>query len=121
MKKEIRVCDCGGPLIWTFLFDGAEYFCLNCHRSMGMLGAGRVVPLTVELKAQQKVAKDVFNSLRNHLMGSGAYQRTDCKKCKNSSEYHPRHATKYELAKNDAAKRMLNVLKNFNTQHHDHT
>lgn len=112
-KQEIRICECGGPMMWTFLFDGAEYFCLNCHGSFGMLGAGKVVPLTPELKARQRVANDVFKALRKHLMGSGAYQRTDCKKCKNSDEYHPHHATAYEKAKNDEAKKILKVIKNF--------
>lgn len=57
MKKEIRICNCHDkevPLIWTFAFDGAEYWCPYCGYTCGMFGAGKVVKLTPELKQSQK-------------------------------------------------------------------
>jgi len=51
--KEIKVCGCDDehqvPLIWTFAFDGAEYWCPYCGYTCGMMGAGEDVPITKEL------------------------------------------------------------------------
>jgi hypothetical protein len=57
---EIKVCDCGDddiltPLLWTFKFPGAEYWCPRCGYTAGMLGAGINVPVTYALK-RSKVA-----------------------------------------------------------------
>ena len=91
-QKETRVCDCGAPLHWTFLFDGAEYYCMNCGEKYGMLGAGKDVPETTETKATQKVADAVFKSLRKYLLGSGGYTKNKCKKCKEGNDrYHTYH------------------------------
>ena len=38
------------PLIWTFAFMGAEYWCPFCGDTRGMLGAGENVPTTKRLK-----------------------------------------------------------------------
>ena len=111
-RKETRVCNCGAPLHWTFLFDGAEYFCMNCGASYGMLGAGRDVSETVETRARQQVAGDVFKVLRGHLWGSGEFTRSNCKKCKEGKDmYHTDHATKYERTKNDVAEKILKAIK----------
>jgi len=110
-KKEVRVCDCGAPLHWTFLFDGAEYFCMNCGRTGGMFGTGKDVPQTVETRAQRMVANDVFKALRKHLHGSGNFSRTNCKKCKSDRGYsHTQHASKYELKKNEVANSILDSI-----------
>ena len=37
------------PLLWTFAFPGAEYWCPYCGHTHGMLGAGDSVPVTEEL------------------------------------------------------------------------
>lgn len=110
--KEIRVCDCGAPLHWTFLYNGAEYFCMNCHGSFGMLGAGKVVERTTERIVRQRVATDVFKALRKHLIGSGGFTKSNCKKCKDGkSRYHTDHLTKSEVLRDKIATKILNSLK----------
>lgn len=52
--KQIKVCSYHQdqevtPLIWTFAFIGAEYWCPFCGANMGMLGAGENVDATPEL------------------------------------------------------------------------
>lgn len=45
---EIRICDNHikqVPLIWTFKFAGAEYWCPFCGKKSGMLGAGKIVKI----------------------------------------------------------------------------
>ena len=53
-EKEIKICDdhldYETPIIWTFAFNGAEYWCPHCGYTGGMLGAGTDVPETKELK-----------------------------------------------------------------------
>jgi hypothetical protein len=57
---EIKVCDCGDddvltPLLWTFKFPGAEYWCPRCGYTAGMLGPSLTVPLTPELVTSKTV------------------------------------------------------------------
>lgn len=56
-QEKIRVCHCNNdvPLIWTFKFVGAEYWCPNCGANYGMLGAGVETELTVKLKKSAKM------------------------------------------------------------------
>lgn len=78
MKKEeeIRVCnrcdDYGEtPLIWTFAFNGAEYWCPACGATYGMLGAGKMVPCTTTLKsrlAEDQKASKVYLRARGTLI-----------------------------------------------------
>ena len=110
--KEIRVCDCGAPLHWTFLFDGAEYFCMNRGAIEGMLGAGKMVECTPERTARQKVTTDVFKTLRKHLIGSGGFTKSNCKKCKEGKDkYHTQHLTESEKEREKIATHILNSLK----------
>lgn len=57
-EKQIKVCSNHSekqiPLIWTFAFPGAEYWCPYCGYTSGMFGAGENVPLTPELKIAAK-------------------------------------------------------------------
>lgn len=56
--KTIKICrrhqDRPTPLIWTFAFDGAEYWCPACGCNEGMMGAGEDVEETPELKQSLK-------------------------------------------------------------------
>lgn len=56
MEKQIKVCECDGktPLIWTFKFDGAEYWCPRCGYTSGMFGAGKNIESTPELEKSLK-------------------------------------------------------------------
>lgn len=52
---EIRICtshqkELRTPLIWTFAFPGAEYWCPYCGKNEGMLGAGEIVKSTPTLR-----------------------------------------------------------------------
>lgn len=55
-EDEIKVCRCDKktPLLWTFKFDGNEYWCPRCGYMSGMFGAGINVPLTTELEQSKK-------------------------------------------------------------------
>ena len=49
---EITICenhDYKVPLIWTFAFPGAEYWCPHCGYTAGMFGAGESVEMTKPL------------------------------------------------------------------------
>uniref|UniRef100_A0A6M3LZC3 Uncharacterized protein n=1 Tax=viral metagenome TaxID=1070528 RepID=A0A6M3LZC3_9ZZZZ len=53
-ENEIKICSYHQdeeqtPLIWTFAFNGAEYWCPACGANYGMLGAGEDVPFTWRL------------------------------------------------------------------------
>lgn len=57
----IRICsnhpEYEVPLIWTFAFPYAEYWCPYCGAKYGMLGAGKLVPLIDELEQRHKQYK----------------------------------------------------------------
>jgi len=55
--KEIKICnnhDYKVPLIWTFAFMGAEYWCPYCGFEGGMLGSGKNVKKTKKLKIKRR-------------------------------------------------------------------
>jgi len=53
-NDEMKVChNDGTPLIFTFKFPGAEYWCPCCGYRSGMLGAGKNVPVTFALKREK--------------------------------------------------------------------
>ena len=112
MNREIKVChNCDFPLLWTFLYNGAEYYCLRCGGSTGMLGGGKNVEETKELRAKYVVAKKVFEALRPFLIGDGCYTKNNCKKCKNGKDkYHTKHLTELEKEKNEIASEILKNL-----------
>lgn len=103
------------------MFAGAEYYCMNCWFTGGMFGSGDDVEVTTERRAIEKVSQDVFKVLSKHMWGSTAFQREGCKKCKTSDEYHPLHATEYENAKNEVARRIMKALREsiVDDQHHE--
>lgn len=45
------------PLLWTFAFRGAEFWCPFCGRSEGMLGAGEDVEETEDLIKRREIYK----------------------------------------------------------------
>ncbi len=56
-KETIRICSCHDeeiPLIWTFAFNGSEYWCPACGFNGGMFGSGVKVDATKELKKSAK-------------------------------------------------------------------
>jgi hypothetical protein len=67
--EKIRICSCHEeqvPLIWTFAFNGSEYWCPACGFNGGMLGSGTMVESTKELKNSletwKKKAEEFLNA-----------------------------------------------------------
>ena len=61
--NEIKICGCHDykvPLIWTFKFSGAEYWCPYCGHTTGMLGAGINVKIPgTDLLQRQAAWKEI--------------------------------------------------------------
>ncbi len=74
MKKQdktIKICsshqdEFKTPLIWTFAFNGAEYWCPYCGKNEGMMGAGEMVEssaiLRNRLKRFKKLSSDFLDA-----------------------------------------------------------
>lgn len=62
MKSKILICDRHGdykvPLIYTFAFPGAEYWCPYCGTEGGMFGTGIEVPATEALAGRKQIYID---------------------------------------------------------------
>lgn len=56
--SKIKICsdhqEYQTPLIWTYAFNYAEYWCPYCGKNEGMMGAGYDVESTEELEARKK-------------------------------------------------------------------
>jgi len=82
MKKEneeIRICtshqdELRTPLVWTFAFNGAEYWCPYCGKNEGMMGAGERVKSTAilrnRLKRFKKLSKDFLDAKCSQVCNS---------------------------------------------------
>lgn len=57
-QSTIRVCEHHPeretPLLWTFAFPGAEFWCPHCGYRHGMFGAGKIVDSTPELMKRRE-------------------------------------------------------------------
>lgn len=55
-EDQIKVCNCDKqtPLLFTFKFQGAEYWCPRCGYTSGMFGAGINIACTPELEKSLK-------------------------------------------------------------------
>ena len=95
MSKEIMVCNTHEtPLIWTFAFPGAEYFCMSGNHAGGMLGTGHKVEATPELLKLRSLYNRRWGQLKKHIV-VGRFWRKDCDKCK-GDECHNYHLTDEE-------------------------
>lgn len=115
-KPTIRVCDhCDTPLIWTFAFPYAERFCINCGHTGGMLGTGKNIPATRDVVFKKKLVDSLWKVIygKKGLIPTGA-QRTNCKRCSESSEYHTHHLTEaekeWDLLARDWLKRLEGIF-----------
>lgn len=67
--ERIRICsnhkDYEVPLISTFIFSGAEYWCPYCGVAEGFLGAGEFVDCTEELKKRSEMYLKATEEYRN--------------------------------------------------------
>ena len=84
-KKEIKICakhqDYRVPLIWTFAFMGAEYWCPYCGFAGSMLGSGIQVNESLELLKRKKAYEE---STENYLHAQGT---TYCSETKWKGKY----------------------------------
>jgi hypothetical protein len=107
--KEISTCyKCGKPVVWTFAFDGYEYYCLMCGNKTGMLGGKNDVKSTPELRAWRTMIERLWKVLRQNHIGNGRYRKDKCKKCAN--EDHGKHFSKSEIEKGKVADTLIELL-----------
>lgn len=87
-KEEIRICsshqdELKTPLIWTYAFNGAEYWCPYCGVNEGMMGAGQVVESTAvlrnRLKRFKKLSKDYLDANSTRVCSSMKWMGKDIK------------------------------------------
>lgn len=109
MKKIIKICDCGTPLIYTFCWDYYEWYCLNCGKNSEFLGGNRTQE-TPELKAKKKVVDDIWGVIRKYFLPKSSYGKTKCKKCSGNLS-HNSHLTTQEILKNEVAEKIVDKLK----------
>lgn len=111
-KRTVRVCDyCDTPLIWTFAFPYAERFCINCGHKGGMLGTGKDIDATRDVIFKEKLVNALWKVIygRKGLIPTGS-QRTNCRRCDTSNEYHCNHLTKAEKEWDSIAREWLKNL-----------
>jgi hypothetical protein len=115
--KTIRVCDdCGTPLIWTFVFDHCERYCLNCGAKGGMLGTGTDVPATRELRFQEKMVKKIWSVIySNEGLEPISGWRVGCKKCETEKRHH-NHLSEAEKENDQIARDYLQRVKGIFTK-----
>ena len=65
---QIKVCNCDKktPLIWTFKFNGSEYWCPKCGYTCGMFDVALKLPTTARL---EKSLKDWKKKSKKFLSG----------------------------------------------------
>lgn len=107
-KDQISVCRCGAPLVYTFAFSGAEYFCVECGRKYGMFDAEQE-DATPEIKKRLKRNEKRWVTMRKGLLSGGAMLR-DCDTCSQNNEPHLSHATELEKTAHTKAMKRINDL-----------
>jgi hypothetical protein len=72
MENDIKICpnhqEYQVPLIWTFAFSGAEFWCPYCGYKSGVLGAGKYIPSTPELQERHRRYK-IYSDEYLHAVG----------------------------------------------------
>lgn len=75
---EIKICsnhqEYQVPLIWTFKFRGAEFWCPYCGYQEGMFGAGTNVTQTDELKKRLELYKEASTKYLGSHDGEWKYK-----------------------------------------------
>ena len=111
-NQDISVCkNCDLPLIFTFCWDGQEYYCLNCGKTLPFMYQ-KEIPITKELKLARKVLDDIWSAIYKHLIPeSRGYTKTNCKKCQNHKDkYHYQHLSESEKIRDKYATMILKKL-----------
>jgi hypothetical protein len=106
---QLAVCPgCGAPLIPTMTFPGAEFYCLECGRKLGMFSPDGVDE-TPERMARYEALKAEWDE---HAEGKLLIPRSwkdGCPNCQlgNVQRFHVDHATDAERAAHEAAMEWL--------------
>lgn len=100
-ENPIACCpSCRTPLVWTFKFSKAEYYCSTCKSAMGMLEAERRA-WSADLAKRHKQLVAVFGELSKPCIAYGE-RRMNCEKC-SAGEDHLNHASAEAIAASRAA------------------
>ena len=92
---------CEAPLIATFAFSKAEFYCLECGGHYGWLAPTPGEP-SPELDARYEALRSEWEQLGGpNLLGGGAMLKS-CATC-STGEPHLQHATKAEREAHEAA------------------
>ena len=107
MNNTIAIC-CGQPLIFTFMFSGAEYFCMSCKSKYGMLGVPDRVEATEELHKKSRELDDEFSAIAKDCVPVGC-KINGCPECDKagSGVYHTHHMTDEQHEASRAAYKRL--------------
>jgi hypothetical protein len=78
-----------------------------------MLGAGKKVELTPELKKQEKLILKIWRPINKHLIPRSQFAKNKCEKCANSDNHynHREHLSKLEIRKDKIATSILLSLR----------
>jgi ribosomal protein L37AE/L43A len=110
--RKIMVCpNCGTPLISTFLFPGAEWFCMKCKARGGLIGFGKEVVATKELLSVLYPLRKKFERHASHIWIGGAF-KVGCSKCITQGQYksyHAWHLTPEEKVRQDNSVKALGL------------
>ena len=104
MKALMAMC-CNKPLVPTLMFSYAEFYCLHCKSTYGMLEAPQSVEVTEELNDIRTAQKKQFQELSKDCVPRGCkFQK--CEQCQKGG-YHSEHMTDEERRASDAAYQKL--------------
>ena len=95
---------CGTPLVATFVFSGAEYYCVRCGSTYGMFDVPRKIE-TPALREERERNSAAFDSVAKGAIPRNSLRR-DCEKCNTPGKhdgYHHQHATSEQAAASEEA------------------
>lgn len=98
---RVAVCGCGAPLVSTFVWDGYEFYCVECGRHFEFFGP-RSAPATDELVARHAALDAEFRALAADTITPGA-KLHGCDQCSAGAGSHLAHATADERKRSEVA------------------
>jgi len=104
ISGEIAI-HCGTPMVQTFMFSRAEFYCTICGTTQGIFSIVYALA-TAELLQERQRNKKSFAKVASACIPTGCYL-PNCKKC-GEGEEHSMHAPYSELVKSDLAYISLN-------------
>ena len=108
MNQSISVCPkCSHPVIFTFLFQSREWFCLKCKWVGAFLESDHVTK-TPALQSQLDADKAFFAEHAQHIWHGGSF-KDGCDRC--HPKYHCDHLTDEEKELMHAAEVALGIAR----------